>query len=630
MTLRRTQAPLRATRVWPQSGRRAQVALLLPLLAAALCLSLAAPTRAAEPAGLVPGGDTGTDASISGAPPATEAPFRYRIAIDAPSALKAVLAGSVGLVRWQDYADMTEDLFERLARQAVDEAREAAATEGYFAAQVDVDIARAGTPAQVTLRVTPGTPTRIRAVDLRVDGPAAGDAAAAPAIRDVREQWRLPLGAIFRQAAWDGAKQRAVATLAAQRYAAARLTQSQAEIDPAAQAADLSVALDSGPPFRFGAVEVTGVKRYDAALVRNYSTIRRGDPYFLTTLDQYVRRLTATGYFASVHAVLDTDPAHADDAGVTVAVLEAPPKRVEAGIGFSTDTRVRANLNYRDVDFMARALQFTTDLRLEQKLQSLTLRLVRPPDASGWSQAGDVAVERTDLEGLVTQTASIGARRISLDERDQWQYGAAYLVDRQRPEGGEDVEAHALFVDVERAWRRVDDLVAPNRGTIALLSVGAGVPGVSSRTFGRVVGRAAAWHPIDSANDLYGRIEAGAVLASSRSGVPSSLLFRTGGDQSVRGYAFESLGVHVGDATLPGRYYVAGSVEATHWIREAIGVAVFIDTGDAFDAAGDFRLALGYGVGARVRTPIGPFRLDVAYGQETRAIRLHFSVGLAF
>ena len=40
--------------------------------------------------------------------------------------------------------------------------------------------------------------------------------------------------------------------------------------------------------------------------------------------------------------------------------------------------------------------------------------------------------------------------------------------------------------------------------------------------------------------------------------------------------------------------------------------------------------ALGYGVGVRARTPIGPFRLDLAYGQADRTLRLHFSAGIAF
>jgi translocation and assembly module TamA len=39
---------------------------------------------------------------------------------------------------------------------------------------------------------------------------------------------------------------------------------------------------------------------------------------------------------------------------------------------------------------------------------------------------------------------------------------------------------------------------------------------------------------------------------------------------------------------------------------------------------------LGYGIGGRVRTPIGPFRLDLAYGEQSRQVRLHFSVGVAF
>jgi translocation and assembly module TamA len=98
----------------------------------------------------------------------------------------------------------------------------------------------------------------------------------------------------------------------------------------------------------------------------------------------------------------------------------------------------------------------------------------------------------------------------------------------------------------------------------------------------------------------------------------------------VRGYAFESLGVKDGLATVPGRYYVVASVEATRWINATWGIATFVDAGNAFDNLSDFKVALGYGVGARVRTPIGPFRFDVAYGQDSKQVRVHFSVGLAF
>src|SRR5664279_1437102 len=57
-------------------------------------------------------------------------PIRYRVEIVAPTAVAATVRAAVDLVRWQDFADMTEDLFDRLARDAVQQAGEAAATQG--------------------------------------------------------------------------------------------------------------------------------------------------------------------------------------------------------------------------------------------------------------------------------------------------------------------------------------------------------------------------------------------------------------------------------------------------------------------------------------------------------------------
>jgi translocation and assembly module TamA len=131
-------------------------------------------------------------------------------------------------------------------------------------------------------------------------------------------------------------------------------------------------------------------------------------------------------------------------------------------------------------------------------------------------------------------------------------------------------------------------------------------------------------------DDLLLRGQAGRVIASTRQGIPSTFLFRTGGDQTVRGYGFESLGVRQGEAIVGGRRFVVMSSEYTHWVGESWGIAAFVDAGNAWDDTTLFKAALGYGVGARVRTPIGPIRADLAYGQETHSFRLHFSVGFSF
>lgn len=585
-----------------------------------------------------------TDAAGPAAPPtpdASPAPVvrapapdtvHYRASIDAPSALVPAIRANVDLVRWQDFADMTEVLLERLIREAPAQARAAADAEGFFSAEASVTVDRSTDPVQVTLKVEPGEPSRVRSVRIEVTGPAASDApAGTDAIASTTDGWLLGRGAVFRNQAWEGAKGRAVGTMRASPYAAATIARSRADVDPAERAVDLDVEIESGPRFSIGALDVRGLERYPVSVVRNFSTVRRGDPYTRESLDRFVRRLDASGYFASVHAEIDPDPAQAGEATVRVNVIEAPTKRLEASIGFSTDTRWRGNFMWHDVDFGGRALQFHVDARLENMVQGVGARFVQPPDDRGWRDSWGAQIERTDIENLVTRTALVAWRRQSIEERRQLAFGAAYYLDEQHPQDGENVNAHALFVDGAWTRRDVDDIVSPTRGYTLMLQAGGGIPGVSSRGFGRVIAQFQAWRPVGSAYSASFRAEAGAVIAGSREGVPSALLFRTGGDSTVRGYAYQSLGLKQGDTVLPGRYYALASAEAVRWINGTFGAAVFVDAGTACDTPGDLgNLSLGYGVGARIRTPIGPFRVDVAYGQDDAQVRLHFSVGIAF
>ncbi len=555
----------------------------------------------------------------------------YRVKVEAPSPLKETLERNVGLVRWQDYAEMTGDLLDRLAREANDEARNAAAAEGYFSAAIDVRVDRTSQPIAVTLVVDRGPATRIASVRIVVTGPAATDTpSGTEAIARLTREWRLPEGAIFRQSAWTEAKLRAVATLAGSPYAAARIAASAADIDPERKSANLSVEIASGHPFRFGTFAITGLEKYDASLVRNFSTITPGEPYGDAVLNQYVRRLNASGYFASVQAKVDPETTHPEDATVDIAVIEGRTKRFDGGLGYSTDVQFRANATYRDVNVDGHGLQLLAEGRLETKIQSGGVKFTRPPFDFGWIATFGGGYERTNIESLVTRTAAVGTRWHTIEERNEHALSATYYLDRQYPAGAPSQKANALYAEYERHWRRVDDLIAPSTGWMASAFAGGGIPGVSTRNFGRVRGRFAWWLPIDESNELNLRAEGGAVLAGGRDGVPSKLLFRTGGSTTVRGYDFESLGVEDGDAIVPGRYYAVASVDAIRWINELWGLAVFLDAGNAVDSLSSAHLALGYGVGARVRTPLGPFRLDIAYGQDVHAVRVHFSVGLTF
>jgi translocation and assembly module TamA len=560
-----------------------------------------------------------------------EAKIAYHIVIDAPSALKATLERNLSLVRWQSYDEVTDELLELLKREAIDEARSIAAAEGFFSARIDIDIDHTTTPMTVTVKVEPNDATRVDTVRIEVTGPATDDVPrGTDAIGKLKRDWSLSKGEVFKQSSWAAAKARAAATLAASPYAAAKIAQSEASIDPDKRSADLFVELESGPPFRFGELQISGLQKYNESLVRNYSTIRPGDPYSELELSTFLRRLNGSGYFASAQGGIETDPANADRAPLKIAVIEAPTKRLEGGVGYSTDVEYRANASYRDVDIDGKGLQFQIEGRFESKVQNGSVRFTQPPNDRNWIGTYSAAAERTDIEGLVTHTASAGTRWYWIEERDERAVSATFYYDKQEPSGAASQSSHAFYPEYERYWRRVDNLVAPSSGWMASVQAGGGIPGISTRGFGRVVGRYTAWLPLNRTNEVQFRGEAGAVLAPTRDGIPSTLLFRTGGDTTVRGYAFNSLGVQNGDAIVPGRYYVVASAEAIHWIREAWGVAAFVDAGNAMDSLNGIHLALGYGAGLRVRTPLGPFRLDVAYGQDVHKVRMHFSIGISF
>jgi len=90
-----------------------------------------------------------------------------------------------------------------------------------------------------------------------------------------------------------------------------------------------------------------------------------------------------------------------------VAVIEAPAKRVELGIGYSTDTMYRATASWRNNNFNDAGWRLRSDARLETKIQSAGVA-IDLPERAGWSDSIGTKVERTDIEELVTEQFSFG------------------------------------------------------------------------------------------------------------------------------------------------------------------------------------------------------------------------------
>ena len=120
------------------------------------------------------------------------------------------------------------------------------------------------------------------------------------------------------------------------------------------------------------------------------------------------------------------------------------------------------------------------------------------------------------------------------------------------------------------------------------------------------------------------------LLSDPLSDLPPSLRFFAGGDQSVRGYAYQSLGPR--DATgqvVGGKHLLVGSVELERALFKDWGVSTFYDAGNAFDSFTEVSLLQGAGVGLHYYTPVGALNLSLArqIGVDDPGFRIHFTVG---
>ncbi len=518
-----------------------------------------------------------------------------------------------------------------LERRLRKEAGELLATEGYFSPQLSFSDGE-GQDGGLLLRVDPGPQATIGCVRIELRG----------ALDDRRRQqlidgWALPSGAGFRQAAWDDAKQGLLRELLAVDHAGARLLSSLADVEVDSGRVNLQLVYDAGPRYRYGELRITGLARYSSSLVERFAEkLRPGAPFRQDDLLSVQTALQNSGYFSSVgvELALADVPADGQSAGtvpVLIGLRERAPFRVALGAGVSSNTGARVEANFNNRDFMNRAWELNTGVRLEQLRQSAYADVFLPPDRAQRRDSFGVLVEQSDIQGLGIERVALAAARVEQRGSIEHRLGLNWQDERQTPEGAQTTTNRALTATTGWLWRHAEDPLDPAEGIVAQLQLGASSKALlSDQNFLRSYFRYSQGVALGKRDGVLLRGEVGVTFAPSRDGIPQDYLFRAGGSNSVRGYAYQSLGVQEGTATLGGRYLLTLSAEYTHWIDAQWGVATFVDAGNAADDREVLTLALGYGLGARWKSPAGPLAVDLAWGQRDQQLRVHFSLAVPF
>lgn len=643
------------------------------LLFSALCL---------QGCSLLPRGENSDQADAPAPAIAESGSPSFAVQVNAPASVRETLERHLELQRFRYLPDLHANELQRLLGAADANARELLGTLGYFAPTITVELTETPdsktAPRTVVVTVQPGPQTHIASANIQFTGDAGtgGDTgsnsdtgstdgtgtpdtntntntnvnASTRQQQRVQRNWSLPPGQPFTQSAWDAAKNDGLRQLQARRHPTARIANSRAEIDADKHEAKLSVSYDPGPAYRFGPLRVEGSQRYDPDGARRLARLPTGAVYDESELLDAQMRLASSGYYDAVFLTLDTEGTDPQAAPVVAQVREAPVQKLVFGPGFSTDSGARLSLEHIHNQMPGLGWRAVSKLALDRETQQASSEWTDLPDNKGWRwfAGGELQREATGDYDVNSSRLRMGRSKSTrnIDRNYFLQYD--YANSQGLAANAQSLSDTSTALSLNYGWtgRYFNSLTAPTRGHGVAVELGLGTtlrperdPFVRSRV------RWQSFVPAGRVADAAGtgrnarialRAEAGAVLARESAQIPVTQLFITGGDTTVRGYGYRSIGARTDNGQLyGGRYLAVGSVE---WQRPIVyngamtdwESTLFVDAGAVADKVGDLSPRVGVGAGVRWRSPAGPLQADLAYGVKTQEVRLHLRLGFSF
>jgi translocation and assembly module TamA len=527
--------------------------------------------------------------------------------------------------------DVPDWRLRRLRRQADGEIRAALEAYGYYEPVIAIDPPeRDGRCWRSVARVEPGEPVRLRSVDVTIDGVATDD----PRFRELLRNRSLVPGDVLNHARYEALKRALTELARRQGYFAATFSASRVDVYVTERAADVTLHFSSGPRYRFGPVvfEQTVVS---PALVERFVQFRAGEPWDGARVEELYNALLATGYFSSVD--VRTEPRSEPDLDVPITIVLAPAKRQVylLGAGYSTDTGPKLRAGYTNRRVNAPGHQLDASLSLSKVLSEVgvSYRLPRADPRIEWFSV-DAGYRHDDTETSTSDIWKVGVKEFRRRRHD-WIETRFIDVGVERFEVADERQREFLLIP-GLSWSRT----VPSNAQVARLDSGHRLTGRLSAST-RLLGSDSDFLQAD----LYGKVilplwsggrvllrgELGATLKDEFRDLPASVRYFAGGDSSVRGYDYESLGPTNDEGqVVGGSHRITASAEVDQRVWGNWSVAAFFDTGNALDSFSSLRTKSGVGAGVRWYSPLGPVRLDFAVPLDKDAPddwRIHVTLG---
>lgn len=475
----------------------------------------------------------------------------------------------------------------------------------------------------LNIAIEPGDPVEISAVDIKIRQDSR-------LFSSVLDDLPLAIGDQLNQSNYERLKTNLSSRAIEVGFFSARFERSQLLVDLQNNLAAVAIDFDPGERYRFGAAQIEPIESLSDDFIRRFINFDENAFYSSAALIELRNSLSDSQYFNDVTVTPSLD--HVQDGAVPIQIglTVRPQTAYSLGAGVTTDIGPRLSAKYENRYLNPNGHTVDVGASASPIEQGLDVNYLIPwtnPAEENLRFSGGFLNEDNDIfKNKTLKLSSV----YSFINRSQWRQNFftsfqhdEYFIDDQ------DEVSDILLAGVSLAKTRADDALFPRRGWRLFGQIrGASSEILSTESFLQLNLSGKLIIPL-GAGRLLSRFEVGTTLADEASNLPPSILYFTGGDQSVRGYKYQSLGPESEDGEIQGgKHQLVAGVEYDFNVLPNWKLAVFADAGNAFSNFNDFEFKKSAGVGIRWLSPIGPIRVDLASAlDDDNKIRLHIAMG---
>ncbi len=431
---------------------------------------------------------------------------------------------------------------------------------------------------------------------------------------------------------------------------------------------DVTYVINEGAVAYVDKVRIRGNIKTKDVVIRRELRIYPGDRFDGSKLKRSKERLQNLGFFEEVSYDLESSGAREPNKrDLVVDVKESKTGEFSFGGGYSTVDKLIGFVEVAQKNFDWKNFPYFTgggqDLRLRAELGSISrnmeLSFTEPwmfdyPVSFGFDAYRRVRDREGDIGYGYSEKRTGGDLRLGKEVSEYLRADMMYRLEEVDISNVSSVASQAL---IDERGKNVisslqfglsqdtrDNVFIPSRGYILAGNLEiAGGPLLGDKDFIKWTNRASKYFSLINSSVLELRMNSGLINAYSNSSkVPIYERFYAGGAYTIRGYHERIIGPYDPASKDPigGEAMLIGNIEYLYPVVNPIKAAVFYDVGNVWEKISNFASGgykAGFGFGVRLKTPIGPVRLDYGWplnkeqNETTKGKgRFHFSLSHNF